>query len=49
MRDEKDDGEAKPISGAATYQNRVEIVGISLWIRRVDGQRHTVGEYRRQN
>lgn len=34
---------------AATYQNRVEIVGISLWIRSVDGQRHTVGEYRREN
>jgi len=34
---------------AATYQNRVEIVGISLRIRRVDGQRHTVGEDRRQN
>ena len=34
---------------AATYQNRVEIVGISLWIRRVDGQRYTVGENRRQN
>lgn len=33
----------------ATYQNRVEIVGISLRVRRVDGQRHTVGEYRRQN
>jgi len=36
-------------AAVATYQNRVEIVGISLRIGRVDGQRHAVGEYRRQN